>query len=137
MKHITKVALRVCAIAMLFSVFILLCCALVFRSFPLMDGYRLQGVFGYGYLTKGYFDPVIRESILGMQGSKHGYIFGWTNPTPHTNRDFILSTKDGKVWWSNDSDFAKIREKLTLPPLDMNKEVNMAGFRMGKEFVIE
>ena len=99
---------------------------LLSRAHHLQDGYYLQ-VFGspYGYLSEGYFKPIITEPILGMQGSKKGYIYGWTNPKPYESRYFLLNTKTSSLSWLTYEELDQRCEELRLEKPDMNKEVNL------------
>lgn len=104
---------------------------LTFRSYPLQDGYRLQGFAGsHGQIYRGYFNKALDGDINGVQGSQKGIIFGWViDKKP--NRYFILHTEDGKVEWLDASDRTHKLASYGCPAADMNKEVNLTGLRTG------
>lgn len=102
--------------------------ALGYHSFPLQDGYRLQGRRGsHGQVYRGYFTKVIDGEVMGVQGSKKGIIFGWVGGEP--NRYFILHTTSGQIEWLAPLDHAQKVVSYGCPRPDMNKEVNLAGLR--------
>ncbi|MGJ3243745.1 MAG: hypothetical protein ACFE0O_12455 [Opitutales bacterium] len=100
-----------------------------FRSYPLQDGYRLQGFKGsHGQIYNGYFRKALDGDVNGVQGSQKGIIFGWVIGKPKNY--FILHTQDGKVEWLDASDQAQKLASYGCPKPDMNKEVNLAGLRI-------
>ncbi len=104
-------------------------------SYPLQDGYRLQGgLSSHGNLYRGYLFSVIRDEVMGVQGSKKGFIYGWVK----SGRYFIVNTKTTHVEWHDASSFRRALATHGCPPSDMNKEVNLAGLRDGfRQFSIE
>lgn len=98
-------------------------------SFPLQDGYRLQGgLFSNGCLYRGWFFKVISEEVMGLQGSKKGFIYGWVKGG---NRYFIVNTKTSEVEWHDAGSFGFALVKYGCPSSDMNREVNLTSLRDG------
>ena len=99
-------------------------------SFPLQDGYRLQGgLSSHGHLYRGYLFSVISEEVMGVQGSKKGFIYGCV---AESGRQFIVNTKTAGVEWHDDAvSFSRALAKYGCPAADMSKEVNLAGLREG------
>jgi len=104
---------------------------LTFRSYPLQDGYRLQGfMWSHGQLYRGYFSKVLDGDVNGIQGSEKGMIFGWVI-AKKPNRYFILHTEENKIEWLDASDQAQRLAFCGCPAADMNKEVNLTGLKTG------
>jgi hypothetical protein len=99
----------------------------------ILDGYYLQG-FRYGTLTRGLFVPIITSPIIGMQVSKKGFIYGWSNegPTKGTISYFILNTKSNKLEWFKSSQIGIEISNHSLPQQDMNAEINLPGLNSGE-----
>lgn len=111
----------------------------LWSSYPLQDGYRLQGRFdSHGQIYKGYFELVIDEEVMGVQGSANGYLFGWVMGSPQDTMDaktyFILNTASGDVKWFSGDEFSSALKKYGCPKSDMNKEINLAGFKNKQVF---
>ena len=95
-----------------------------FDSYPLQDGYRLQGwLGGGGKIYSGYFKPIISADVMGTQGSNQEIIFGWVAGRP--SNYFVLNTKTGRVEWLNATEQAHRLATLGCPAPDMNREVNL------------
>ena len=102
--------------------------AVRYHSFPLQDGYRLQGRSGsHGQVYRGHFTKVVDGEVMGVQGSKKGIIFGWVGGGP--NRYFILHTQSGQIEWLSSMEQVQKLASYGCPRPDMNKEVNLAGLR--------
>ncbi len=69
------------------------------RLYHLQNGYYIQGINGYGYLTKFILKPVITAPIFGLQGAKNGYIYGWVNSKPNESKYFLINSRKDKIIW--------------------------------------
>ncbi len=97
-------------------------------SHPLQNGYRIQGWLGRGgKIYSGYFKPVVNAEVMGVQGSKQGYIFGWV--AGRSNCYFVLNTVTGQVEWFDSTEQARKLASLGCPAPDMNKEVNLTELK--------
>ena len=88
----------------------------------LQDGYYLNK---YG-LSKGHFHYIITENIMGIQGSKKGYIYGWVNDKSHGSKDFIVNTHTGELkWFSKFEEMSAYCKELGIPNSNMEIETNI------------
>lgn len=104
------------------------------HSYPLQDGYRLQGIRGHGKIYRGVFDQVIPLEIDLVQGSRNGFIHGSVTGNDPSNY-FILNTKTGRIEWLDASAYYPKVRAYGCPNAEMNKGVNLAGLTTGEKFI--
>lgn len=107
--------------------------ALAWKSYPLQDGYSLQGyVSHHGMIFKDIFIPVVTSEVMGVQGCKSGYLVGFT----FENRAFIINTQTNNVSWHQRSPkLDQYLKSVGCKHIHVNNEINLAGFKVGNKFV--
>ncbi|ASP39159.1 hypothetical protein CHH28_10930 [Bacterioplanes sanyensis] len=104
-------------------------------SYRLMSGYRLQGFYGHhGWIFYGYTNPVITKEVMGVQGCAKGYLYGWTAGGDDLG-NFLLNTSSKSVEWMQYRELNNTVKRLGCSALDLNKQINLASFRMGYAFL--
>lgn len=115
-------------------IIILIVSALEFKSYDLGDGYKLQGFRGHHrWIFKGLFAPIFFDEVMGVQGCKKGYLHGWTIDDP--NEFFLINTNSNSLIWLSIDELNNQLMDKNCPRSDMNKEINLAGFANGYEFI--
>jgi hypothetical protein len=101
------------------------------EKYPLQDGYTLAGFKGHhGWVFGKNLFPLVSEEVLGVQGCKKGYLFGWVK----TGKSFIIKTNENRVIWLSPQEQFKFIETVGCPKNNMDNDINLAGFEMGKRF---
>jgi len=102
------------------------------KRYPLQDGYVLAGFTGHhGWIFGENSLPLVFEEVMGVQGCKKGYLFGWVK----TGKSFIVKTHENEVVWLSPQEQFKFIETVGCPQNDMDNDVNLAGLEMGEIFV--
>ncbi|WP_111979792.1 hypothetical protein [Algibacillus agarilyticus] len=105
-----------------------------FKSFDLGNGYRLQGLYGqHGWVFNGYFLPVVTGNIMGVQGCKNKYIYGWL--ANKSDSSFLINTSNGNVIWHTYQEMNGFLASVDCPVQDLNREVNMVSLAKGNSFI--
>ncbi|MEP2651398.1 MAG: hypothetical protein ABJH06_05315 [Paraglaciecola sp.] len=109
--------------------------SLAWKSYNLQDGYRLQGfIRTHGRIYKSYIFPVITEGVMGVEGCRKGYIYGWViDKQPKSY--FIINTGNDNVSWLNGNNYFTEVRKLGCKSPDMNHEINLTEFELGHSFI--
>ena len=102
------------------------------KEYPLQDGYMLAGFTGHhGWIFGENKFPLVFDEVMGVQGCKKGYLFGWVK----TGKSFIVKTHENEVVWLSSQDQLKFVETVGCPPNNSDNDVNLAGFEMGESFI--
>ncbi len=103
-----------------------------FKKYPLQDGYFLAGFDGHhGWILGKNLSPLVFEEVMGVQGCKKGYLFGWVK----TGKSFIVKTHENEVVWLSQQEQVKFVEEVGCPLVNMDNDINLAGFKMGESFI--
>ena len=103
-----------------------------FKKYPLQDGYILAGFTGHhGWILGKNLSPLVFEEVMGVQGCKKGYLFGWVK----TGKSFIVKTHESEVVWLSPQEQVKFVEAVGCPSVNMENDINLAGFEMGESFI--
>ena len=136
MRQPVRRAIRIAgwALALIFTAALLLFC-LSLKSYPLINGYRLQGpAFTQGWVFKGWLIPAGMPEIMGIQGCNHWLIGSVKDDASGSNNSyFILNTETDSLAFYNANDwYAELRSARCKG--NMNDETNMTGLQMGERF---
>ncbi|WP_370294150.1 hypothetical protein [Thalassolituus sp.] len=105
---------------------------LSFKSYPLINGYRLQGPsFTQGWIFNGWWKPSCLPEIMGVQGCKD-WLIG--NVKGHSeNSYFILNTSTEELTrYSSNEWYAELRKAGCRT--HMNDDTNLKGLQLGETF---
>ena len=104
----------------------------VWEKYPLQDGYSLAGFTGHhGWIFGENPFPLVFEEVMGVQGCKKGYLFGWAK----TGKSFIVKTHENEVVWLSPQEQFEFVETVGCSPNNMDNDINLTGFKMGESFI--
>ena len=119
---------------LLLGCLIALCLFLSWSSYPLQDGYRLQGFRGTnGWIFRGFLEPVLVSDLAGVQGCT-GHLYGWVYESKPAN-NFLIETDSTEVRWFEWDEFSALLKSIGCPVPDLTTEVNLTEYGLGDSFI--
>lgn len=85
----------------------------------------------HGWIFGKNMLPVIYDEVMGVQGCKTGYLFGWIK----SGESFVVKTHENEVLWLTAEEQFKYIKSVGCPENNIDNDINLAGFEAGDIFI--